>query len=73
MATKLVNGVRLEMTADDLADQAAQAADARASAAVREGKRAARVAAFEDVPANVNSVPALREKINEILAILRDE
>lgn len=61
-----------EETARDAAEARAIAAQAAAAQAAADAA-AARAAAFADIPANVVSVPALRDRVNEILAILRGD
>lgn len=52
--------------ASSIAEQAAREAEAAA-------RKAERDAALAETPADVNSVPALRDKLNEVLAILRGD
>lgn len=49
------------------------AADTAEKAAAAEAKKVARDAALTDTPANDLSLPALREAINEIKALLRGD
>jgi hypothetical protein len=83
MATKLINGVRVEMTSEDLAEQAAENSATQAAAdlaAARQAQRDARFTAHPDIPTNTNSIIALRaevqllaDKVNAILDELRGE
>ena len=67
------NGVQVPYTpaeeAQRDADEAQAAIDAQADAA----RAAERVVALAETPASVNSIPALRDKVNEILRVLRGE
>ena len=53
------------------AAQAAAQAEMQAREAQEQAQRNAYAAAFSDIPASVNSIPALRDKVNEIVAQLR--
>ena len=71
------NGERVELTGDELAAHQAQVAIDVAALAEREAAAAARQAERDarltDVPANEQSIIALRDKVNQILAELRGE
>ena len=71
--TKLVNGVETPESAADLAQKAIDDVEGPALAAAAIAARAARVAAWADTPASVNSIPALRDEIDKIKQILRGE
>jgi len=70
---KLVNGVELDLTPAELAQRQIDADEAVQNKAARAAKRAARKAAMAETPASVNSVPALRRKVNAILQLLRGD
>ena len=75
MLTKKVNGVEVTLTAAEEAEVRAEwasedAAKAQAQADA-EARQAQRDARLEAVPANEQSIIALRDKVNMILAELR--
>ena len=77
MLTKKVDGVTVRLTDEEEAAVRAEwaandAARAQAEAA-EEARKAARAAVLADTPANDLSLPALREAINEIKALLRGD
>ena len=61
-----------EERAEHDAAQASGHAAETARIAEENRKRAALAAALRDVPANVNSVPALRDRVQAIVVALRD-
>lgn len=66
-----------DLSPEDKAWLDASIASSKAEQAVREAEaaahKAARDAALAETPADVNSIPALRDKLNEVLVILRGE
>ena len=70
---KMVDGVLVPHSAEDIAQRAQDVVDSVALKAAADARRAAREAALEETPASANSVRALRDKVNEILRLLRGE
>ena len=68
---KLVDGVLVPHSPEDIAQRAQDVVDSVALKAAEAARRAAREAALEETPASVTSVPELRDKVNEILRLLR--
>ena len=60
-----------DLSAEEQRDVDVIQAELAAGQAEQEARKALRDARLEDVPANENSIPALRDKVNMILAHLK--
>ena len=70
---KLVDGVLTPLSPEDVAAGARDDARRPAKEAAEAARLAARESALAETPESVTSVPALRDKVNEILKLLRGE